>query len=61
MGEENKFRDVYEYVVAYERGEWEKIAKLTEKLKVDEDEIPKLYLESVDWANQNFRRTSSKN
>jgi len=61
MGEENKFRDVYEYVVAYERGEWEKIVKLTEKLKVDEDEIQKLYLESVDWANQNFRRTGSKN
>jgi EAL and modified HD-GYP domain-containing signal transduction protein len=45
------FADVYQTVIAYEKGDWENFSKGTALLKLDENEIPKLYIEALDWAN----------
>lgn len=38
-------------VVAYEQGRWPIVKTLAEKLKVDEDKVPALYLEACQWSN----------
>jgi len=54
LGGKNLCRDILELVVAYEKGEWGKLSALTETLSIEEEKIPGLYLQSVDWANQSF-------
>ncbi len=56
LGGENRFGDVYESVLAYERGDWDRFSECATKLKSDETEAPELYLESVDWAKQVFQQ-----
>lgn len=55
LGEEGPLRDIYQLILAYEKGEWEAIPALHEKLRLDEDGIAEFYLQAVDWANQSFK------
>ena len=50
LGVENRFRDVYETVIAYEAAEWRSFAEKARKLNLDEETVPDLYLKSVEWA-----------
>ncbi|VAX32150.1 hypothetical protein MNBD_NITROSPIRAE01-1065, partial [hydrothermal vent metagenome] len=38
-----------------EKGDWEAIPPLHEKLRLDEEGIAAFYLEAVDMANQSFK------
>lgn len=55
LGEENFCRDLYECVLAYERGEWERLPALACRINVDESETPALYAEAVQWTQQSFQ------
>lgn len=55
LGEEGPLRNVYQLIVAYEKGEWEAIPALHEKLHLGEEGIAEFYLQAVDWANQSFK------
>lgn len=55
LGGENKYKEVFDSTVAYEKGEWEKLKYLSDKLHLPGDEIPDLYLDSVDWTNKIFK------
>ena len=52
LGEDNRFRSVFDSVFAYESGTWEEFSAFSTQLQLDEDEIPGLYAESVEWAKQ---------
>ena len=54
LGVENRFRDVYETVIAYEAAEWRSFAEKARKLNLDEETVPDLYLKSVEWAKNTF-------
>lgn len=54
LGGENRFRDVYETVLAYEAADWPKFAEKAKKLNLDEESVPELYLKSVEWAKNTF-------
>jgi EAL and modified HD-GYP domain-containing signal transduction protein len=55
LGEENFCRDLYECVLVYERGEWERLPTLACRIGVNEDETPALYAEAVQWTQQSFQ------
>jgi EAL and modified HD-GYP domain-containing signal transduction protein len=55
LGEENFCRDLYECVLGYERGEWERLPALACRIGVNEDETPALYAEAVQWTQQSFQ------
>jgi EAL and modified HD-GYP domain-containing signal transduction protein len=55
LGEENCCRDLYECVLAYEKGAWERLPSLASRLSIDENETPALYAEAVQWTQQSFR------
>ena len=54
LGVENRFRDVYETVIAYEASDWRSFAEKARKLNLDEETVPDLYLKSVEWAKNTF-------
>ena len=53
-GGENRFRDVYETILAYEKGDWEQFSVLATKLGLDEAEVPNFHFNSVELTNQIF-------
>ena len=54
LGGQNRFRDVYETVVAYEAADWREFSKKARKLNLDEETVPELYLRSVEWTKDTF-------
>ena len=54
LGGENRFRDVYETVLAYEAADWPEFAEKARKLNLDEETVPDLYLKSVEWAKNTY-------
>ena len=54
LGEQNRLREIFDCIVAYERGDWPELSRHAERLGVDEHEIPSLYLKAVDWGHDAF-------
>jgi EAL and modified HD-GYP domain-containing signal transduction protein len=52
LGGKNRCRDVYELTLAYERGDWEGLSQHTTVLNLVEEEVPQLYLQSVELAHK---------
>jgi c-di-GMP phosphodiesterase len=49
-GGENRFRDVYETLLAYERADWQKLSCLAAKIGCPEDRVPQCYLSATKRA-----------
>jgi EAL and modified HD-GYP domain-containing signal transduction protein len=58
LGERNRFRDVYEYVLASERGDWKKLSEMVSRIRMGEISPFQLYLEAVKWGHQCFEESS---
>jgi len=54
LGEENIYSDVCNLVIAYEKGDWEKVNDYTEKIDINEIVLPTYYFNSTKWANVTF-------
>ena len=55
----NPHGDVLELVLAYERANWEDVAVQAEKLRIREEIVPRIYQESVEWADHIFESQST--
>lgn len=52
LGEQSEFKNVYDLVLFYEKGDWENLLVITEKLKLSETEIMECYIQSLEMVNQ---------
>ncbi|HZW30568.1 MAG TPA: HDOD domain-containing protein [Isosphaeraceae bacterium] len=52
LGEPCHLREIYRLVLAYERGDWDGVIALATSLRLDEDLLPGIYQQSVQWVNQ---------
>ncbi|MBW1894904.1 MAG: HDOD domain-containing protein [Deltaproteobacteria bacterium] len=52
LGKHNVYSDLLQLTVAYERGEWEIITANSKRLKLQEETLPDIYLDSINWANR---------
>jgi EAL and modified HD-GYP domain-containing signal transduction protein len=59
-GHENRLSQVYSLTVAYERGDWETLARLTAQLGVSGPDLLTLYLSAVEWATQSYQGTAAE-
>lgn len=59
LGSSNHLNEVYRLVLAYERGDWEAVTALAQSLSLDENLLPELYKQSVQWVNQIMMPESS--
>ncbi len=59
LGEEGVYRSVLDMAVCYERGDWDTFSEIAAKIGVSENQIPDVYLTSVDFANQSLDASKS--
>jgi c-di-GMP-related signal transduction protein len=52
LGKNNIFREVYELIISYESGDWEKFSIQAKELNLDEKLVPDIYLQSIEWVNE---------
>jgi c-di-GMP-related signal transduction protein len=52
MGKAGPFRTVYEVVMNYEAGIWEEVSRGAAKLKINEEKVPDLYMEALEWGKE---------
>jgi c-di-GMP-related signal transduction protein len=50
LGEKNRLREVFDLALHYEKGTWEEFEADAARLRVREDVVPGLFMQSVDWA-----------
>jgi c-di-GMP-related signal transduction protein len=55
MHEPSPLLAVYELVLAHENANWEECRRLAEALKLEEEQLGELYLESIQWASRVMR------
>jgi len=48
-------RPIHEFVQAYERGDWDEIARRSNEMHLTESQVTEAYLDAADWANQTFQ------
>jgi len=53
-GKSSRLRAVFDYAMAYEKGDWKGLSAMAEALGLDESGIPALCLKAVNWANSSF-------
>jgi len=49
-GGKNRLRDIFNLALKYEMACWDALDAEAQRLKVPENAIPELYVESIDWA-----------
>jgi EAL and modified HD-GYP domain-containing signal transduction protein len=49
---ENNINVILKLVTSYEAGEWEKVKEYSKRLQLDENILPKIYLQSIDWIER---------
>jgi c-di-GMP-related signal transduction protein len=60
LGGASSFRDAYDALMSYERGQWDKFADSVSNLRLTEDDAPGLYRDSVRWVNQTLQIMPSR-
>ncbi len=51
MGKKNRYRAVYEMLLAYEQGFWDRFKSFATLLNIEEEEVARIYRKSISWAN----------
>ena len=49
-----RLQPVYDLVLAYELGEWERFSEMATRMRLKEELVPELHLRAVEWASQSF-------
>lgn len=50
LGGENRLHDIYQYILAFEKGDWDQLAERASKLRVDEGASYQLYFDAIQWG-----------
>ncbi len=52
LGNDNIFRRILNLIGAYEQGDWERFFEYTKEFKLDDAEMPEIYCQAVEWADE---------
>lgn len=55
LGEESSLRDIFQYALAHEKGQWEQLSEQAKKLRLDEATSYQLYLNALLWGQSCFQ------
>jgi c-di-GMP-related signal transduction protein len=58
LGGDSSLSSPYQFVLAYEKGEWEKVTKQRLQMGINEAVPPRLYLAAVEWGQKCFQAES---
>jgi len=51
LGNESRYQKIYQLTLSYEKGDWTKVGELSKEMKLEEDQLPDYYKQSVEWVN----------
>lgn len=51
LGEQNSYRDVFDLIVAYEKGDWDEFERYVARFRINEGVVPQIFFQSLEWAN----------
>ncbi len=51
LGKENRLGEVYQFVLSYERGEWDRLFRQGSQLGMEEAKVGYLYMDAVQWSS----------
>jgi len=52
--------NIYALLLSYEKGEWSDVSFYADRCNIQEEEVPELYLESLQWIRVFLKETSSQ-
>lgn len=52
LGSDNIFRKILNLIGAYEQADWERFFEYTTEFKLDDAEMPEIYRQAVEWADE---------
>jgi c-di-GMP-related signal transduction protein len=52
LGQDSRYRPIFEVVLDYESGTWEQLAHSARRIGLHEELLPDLYLRSVRWVTE---------
>jgi EAL and modified HD-GYP domain-containing signal transduction protein len=55
LGEKNRLRDVFDFALICEKGDWEKMPDQTVRLGIKEARAYQLYLDALRWSHQCYQ------
>ena len=55
LGGNSEISEVYQLVLVYERGEWERIPEICKKLHLTEEDMPDVYIKAAEFARELFQ------
>ncbi|MFC1480623.1 EAL and HDOD domain-containing protein [Candidatus Neomarinimicrobiota bacterium] len=55
LGQGGEFSDLLSMVKSYEDGDWDPLQAQVAKLGINEDQVPEIYFDTLDWAQKLFR------
>jgi EAL and modified HD-GYP domain-containing signal transduction protein len=56
MGRSSRFQSVHQLVMAYERGDWNEVVRLSQALQLGDTDLQSCYVAAVDWAHRAVRQ-----
>ena len=54
LGQNSRFKPVYDMILAYEKGDWNPFSAAAQNLGLDESVVPEVVKDSLQWANEAF-------
>ncbi len=57
LGADNQLGSIYALMLSYEKGEWSNFSYYAGKCNIGEEEVPDLYLQSMQWVEMFFEET----
>lgn len=55
LGRASPLSQIYQLILAYERGDWNRVLSIANELSMDRTHIIECYTQAVEWADQIFR------
>jgi len=52
LGEESPYKNIYQLVLSYEDGDWDKVKTLAVEAQIEEDPLPEQYKTAIEWVNK---------
>lgn len=60
LGANNQLGNIYALLLSYEKGKWSDVSFYADRCNIQEEEVPELYLESLQWIRVFLKETSGQ-
>lgn len=52
LGEENEMQSLYKLIINYEKGSWNEVSIMADKIGININNLPNYYMDAIEWSNK---------